>query len=83
MSGIILVEYPKQQTREERFAESQRKYQESYAAYEIQHHNCPQCGKHEQLGGRTTMGCPVGYDQNRTSCGCGWRGIVHDLTPKA
>lgn len=54
--------------------------------YYPQHCCCPSCGSNNI---ETTC---VGYkfndietakDCNRAICGCGWRGIVHDLVPSA
>lgn len=50
--------------------------------YEQMHRYCPSCGS-----GNIEMTC-IGYvfadietavDRNKAMCGCGWRGIVHEL----
>lgn len=54
--------------------------------YKQQHAVCPECGG--EPGERTCVGCCMTEDPiynknfNRTSCSCGWSGIVDDLEPK-
>lgn len=49
--------------------------------YYRQHAACPECGSEKFSS--TYMGycvdLPLAQDKNRIRCGCGWKGIRHDL----
>ena len=52
-------------------------------AYYLMHSLCPNCGRGDVE--RTCLGY-IFYgaktkDENRATCSCGWKGIVHELQP--
>lgn len=50
--------------------------------YYEQHAVCPRCFSRDKALEQGTVGTLLDYDQNRATCDCGWRGIVHELIPK-
>jgi len=62
--------------------------EELWREYERLHACCPQCGNNSME--QTLMGIilPLNatlsdiIDRNTASCGCGWKGEVHDMIPK-
>lgn len=52
--------------------------------YQQAHRSCPRCGKTHNKGLSTfvPVEAPEQYrDEHRATCTCGWKGIVHDLSP--
>lgn len=49
--------------------------------YEALHAACPKCGSLDVYS--TTMASLGDKDGNKAACLCGWKGIVHDMVPKA
>lgn len=47
--------------------------------YRMNHRCCPVCG--DDNIETTCMGFLGLVDRNKAGCGCGWKGIVHDMVP--
>lgn len=57
---------------------------ELISAYNSEHSCCPSCGNDNIE--RTCIGyffydIKTFKDENRATCSCGWKGVVHDLQP--
>jgi hypothetical protein len=75
VNGLVVpIEKPKKPTRKELMD-----------MYYLMHCRCPSCGSNNIAStcvGYAFNDIETAKDENRAMCGCGWRGIVHDLVPQ-